>query len=157
MEISAVNRQHNIALKSQNDYYSNPMATSYSDSYSTDYPAYVDESSSSNSKAMLGLTALGVLGLAGTIFGVVKYKNCKKLAKDLAEKEKSLTETANKLADETKRRETAEEALRVANEKLENSKPKNNVKNAVKNNTNKTGFFKKIANWFKNLGNNKML
>ena len=80
-------------------------------------------------------------------------KNCKKLAKDLAEKEKSLTETANKLADETKRRETAEEALRVANEKLENSKPKNNVKN----NTNKTGFFKKIANWFKNLGNNKML
>ena len=150
MEISAVNKQYNIAVKSQDDYYySNPMTTNYSGSYSTDYPSYVDESSSNNSKALLGLTALGALGVAGTVLGIVKHKQCKKLAKELAEKEKSLTETTNKLAEETKKRETAEDALKVANEKLENTKSKNNTK--------KTGFFKKIGNFFKNFSKDKLL
>ena len=111
MEISAVNKQYNIAVKSQGDYYSNPMTTNYSDSYSMDYPSYVDESSSNNSKAMLGLTALGALGVAGTVLGIVKHKKCKKLAKELAEKEKSLTETTNKLAEETKKRERISEQI----------------------------------------------
>ena len=68
MEISAVNNKYNVALKSQNEVtYPNTMQA---------YPA-VDSSygeEDSNNKLSLGLMGLGVLGLAGIAYGVVKHK-----------------------------------------------------------------------------------
>ena len=101
---------------------------------------------------MLGLTALGVLGLAGTILGVVKHKKCKNLANNIAEKEKALKEANDKLAEQIKKTEIAENALKTANETIENMKNNKGAGKAKKGN-----LFKRLGNFVMSIVKNKML
>ena len=115
MEISAVNKNYNVATKAQYDNYQTADMNNYN------YPAYVEEESPKSS-GMLGLTALGILGAAGAIYGISKHRNCKALAKDLAEKKTELEEVAKKLTEQEEKTNIAEKALETANKELEKLK-----------------------------------
>lgn len=113
MEISAINKNYNVATKAEYDSYPNAMATNY--------PAYVEEEAPKSS-GMLGLTALGVLGVAGIGYGIYKHRDCKALTRSLTETKASLEETLTKLAEQEEKTNIAEKALETANNTIESLK-----------------------------------
>ncbi len=113
MEISAINKQqYNVATKAQYD--------NYQTAGMTNYPAYVEEEPSNKSN-ILGLT-LGILGIIGAGYGIYKHRDCKALAKELAEKKTALEEATTKLTEQVEKTNTAEKALTKANETIESLK-----------------------------------
>ena len=136
MEISAINKQqYNVATKAQYDNYTTTDMNNYN------YPAYVEEESPKSSN-MLGLTLLGVLGAVGIGYGIYKHRDCKTLAKELAEKKTALEEAATKLEEQITKNETAEKALDAANKTIE----------GLKKPAKKPNIFKRFGNWVKNIG-----
>ena len=115
MEISAINKQYNVASKAQYETYPN------TNTMATNYPAYVEEEPTKSS-SMLGLTALAILGVAGIGYGIYKHKDCSALTKELAEKKTALEEITTKLEEQITKTDTAEKALDAANKTIEGLK-----------------------------------
>ena len=95
----------------QNDYATMPVEY--------DEPEIAEQKKASSN--MIGMTALGVLGAAGVIYGAVKHKSCKS--------------AKNALADMTAERDKLAQELDTANKKIEELTPKS--------------FKERIKNWFK--------
>ena len=110
MNISAINNvRYNVATKSQYDTYPATNAQSY--------PMYVEEEE--KSKSNIGMYALGILGLAGAIYGVMKHSNSKALAETLEKTKTALEEATTKLVESEEKVSVTEKALDAAKQELE--------------------------------------
>lgn len=109
MEISAINSRYNVATKSQYDTY--PATTAQS------YPMYVEEEP--KSKSNLGMVALGVLGAAGVIYGVMKHTNSKAVVEALEKTKTELEEKTAQLTKEIERADAAEKGKELVEKELE--------------------------------------
>ena len=136
MQISAVNNNYNIATKSQ---YDNSASTN---NITTDFPAYVEDEP--KQKNNMGMTLLGIAGLACLGIGLYKAHSAKSAIKALEETKASLEKTKTTLekqvADIQGKLDIKEKALETANAELES------LKNPVK----KPNFFKRLVEKFNN-------
>ena len=128
MNISAINKGYNVALKSDyNSYQEMPMNS---------YPAYEEEPKSSSS--MLGLVGLGLLAAGGIGYGVWKHRSVGNITKELAEKKTALEKATNEIKDLKAAKEAAEKAKTEAEEALKNTTEK----------PEKTSFWQKVKDWW---------
>ena len=117
MNISAINKGYNVALKSDyNSYQEVPMNS---------YPAYEEEPKSSSS--MLGLVGLGLLAAGGIGYGIWKHRSVGNITKELAENKTALEKATNEIKDLKAAKEAAEKAKTKA-EALKNEAEELRVK-----------------------------
>lgn len=120
MQISAVSNGFNVATKSQYDTYPNNNM----DTMATSYPAYIEDEP--KPKSNIGLIALGVIGLAGIVYGAYKHHDLKSTEKLLKDTKTALEETKTKLKEAETKVSTLETASDAANKTIED------LKNAAK-------------------------
>ena len=128
MNISAINKGYNVALKSDyNSYQEMPMNS---------YPAYEEEPKSSSS--MLGLVGLGLLAAGGIGYGIWKHRSVGNITKELAENKTALEKATNEIKDLKAAKEAAEKAKTKAEEALKKATEK----------PEKTSRWQKVKDWW---------